>query len=71
MNDEPIDGPGDYLITIARRRGDKTTYIHLEISADDEDDARSKAWDYCRERDKENPRYVHSPVTIQKVPSKE
>lgn len=62
-----INGPGDWLITIARRRGDKTVFIHVEISADNEDDARSEAWKYCIERDKENSLYIHSPVTIERV----
>lgn len=62
-----INGPGDWLVTIARRRGDKTTYVHLEVSADNESDARQKAWTYCRERDSENSLYIHSPVTIERV----
>lgn len=61
-----IDGPGDYIAIIARKRGDVINYFPLEISADNESDARQKAWDYCRERDSENPRYIHSPLSIEK-----
>lgn len=65
-SDHPSNGPGDYIVMIARVRGSIMTYIQLEVSADNESDARQKAWDYCRERDSENPRYIHSVGSIRK-----